>query len=165
MSLTGKFYRVGVDRDRGQVLVGDVVGIAEMDESPRVEEKAVERLGIVRVVGDEDAGDVRLVVHAPLVEVVVVVEDLIWVVGGDGRREGDSQSSPRLSVFVPWLDLVGLHAGVGEHKGCGEVVPGRSAREVGDLDRVPWRVVLVGREGRAGIVTSFDELSGSGPDL
>jgi hypothetical protein len=76
------------------------------------EDESVKPPWVVRVVGDwRVTCDVGRVVHAPLHEVLVVVEDLVGVMVRDACRERHREPSPGLPVLAPRLNLPSLHAG------------------------------------------------------
>src|SRR5258708_4380677 len=90
------------------------------------------------------------------------VEDLLGAVGGDAGGEGDVQPAPRLAILLPWADLAGLDAGVGEQERGGEVVPHPVAEEVADLQGIPRRVQVVADVGGARAGPAVDGLTVGG---
>src|SRR5215472_399826 len=152
-----------IERDGGQAAVGGAAGGAAVDAAAGGESQAVEGLVALGAVCDGVAGvDLGGVVEAAEQPVGAEVEDLLGAVGGDAGGEGDVQPAPGLAVLLPWADLGGLDAGVGEQERGGEVVPHSVAEEVADLQGIPWRVQVVADVGGAGAGPAVDGLAVGG---
>jgi hypothetical protein len=106
-----------VERDRGLALVGGPVWAAPMDPTMGREDEPSEGLWLILILGDENvAVDFHGVVHPPLHEIGVVVEDLLRAVRRDRSWERDVQTPPGLPVLLPRLELSRLNTGIGEQK-------------------------------------------------
>ncbi len=104
-----------IERDHSEALISFPFRVAEMNELARRADETIERLKIVRVVRDGRViRHVRRIVHAPLHEALVVVEDLVFSVIRVRWREPYRQPTPRRAVLVPRLNLVRFDAGVCE---------------------------------------------------
>src|SRR5688572_16509271 len=112
----------------------------QVDASMRWKDEAVEGPVIITVVRyRRAAGDVWRVIHAPLHERFVEVEDLLGIVVCVGFRERHGQSPPGLGTLGPRLDLPCFNTGTSEHERGGQVVPDRCTGEVSHLYCVPRR--------------------------
>src|SRR5215471_1070835 len=154
---------VDIERDRGLAPVGGTAGVAAVDAAASGEGQPVEGLVALGVVRDGVSGvDLGGVVQAAEQPVGAEVEDLLGAVGGDAGGEGGVQPAPGLAVLLPWADLAGLDAGVGEQERGGEVVPHPVTEEVADLQGTPRRVRVVAGVGGAGAGPAVDGLAVGG---
>src|SRR5919106_1254210 len=154
----GVDFDVGdVERDRGLTLVSRPVCAAPIDATAGREYEPVKGLRLELILRDENVAiDFRGVIHPPLHEVGVVVEDLLRVVRGDRSRERDVQTPPGLAVLVPGFDLARLDARIRKQERRGQIVPAGVADEIADLQRVPRRRDFVSGERGAWVVAPLD---------
>jgi hypothetical protein len=169
---------VDIERDHSEALISFPFRVAEMNELARRVDETIERLKIVRVVRDGRViRHVRRIVHAPLHEALVVVEDLVFSVIRVRWREPYRQPTPRRAVLVPRLNLVRFDAGVCEAEWPDEIYPrfflgfmvslSNSDSDLGERsENEPLPATLPGRwstEGRQnfGTIANHDTTSGS----